>query len=120
MVLNILSVCVTVLVLSLHFKDHIAAPPAWLDKVLLRSGKRVSPENILEVKEAMQSEIDLSMEKKECPGSAPVKGSAGCEVNKNREKWKEAAKAINDISFYIFLFGFITMNVVCAILWMQG
>ena len=110
MVLNILSVCVTVLVPSLHFKDHIAAPP----------GKRVSPGNILDVKDTMQSEFNLSTEKKDCPGSAPVKGSPGWEVNnKNREKWKEAAKAIN-ISFYIFLLGFLIMNVVCAILWMQG
>ena len=117
MVVNILSVCVTVLVLYLHHKDPYTQPPAWLENLLLRKPVKVGSKSIM-VKEQSLSVMESTKNKVE---SNTINWKASCDCqDKNSDKWKEIASVINKISFFLILFVSIIVAIICAIIWANG
>ena len=116
MLMNILSVCTTVIVLSIYFTDPASELPPWLDKLVLRKTIKEVPKAIM-VKE--QKDPDMDSAENKGPGNphfAGWKNDNTVVVN----KWKKAAKLVNGFFFYAFLIMLIVMDVGCAILWSLG
>ena len=121
MVVNILSVCVTVLVLYLHHKDPYTQPPAWLQNLLLRKQVKVGSKTIM-VKEQNLSVMESSGNKAESTSTnwkASMEKKCDCQ-NKTSDKWKEIASVINKMSFFLILFAAMIMAIICAIIWGRG
>ena len=112
MLMNILSVCATVLVLSIYYTDPASDLPSWLNKLVMKKNVKVVPGTIT-VKEQKNPDMD---------SGDKAAGHADWE-NDNRvvlNKWKEAAKSLNRIFFYVFLVMFVVMDVGCCIMWSLG
>ena len=124
MLMNMLSVCVTVLVLHLHHKDPYPQPPAWLENLLLRKPIKVGSETVF-VKEQNTSERESPHNEavSPCINYAKWKGTMGekgnCKVQ-NSEKWKDIAGVINRISFLVFISASTIIFIVFATLWSVG
>ena len=115
MLMNMLSVCATVIVLSIYFTDPASELPSWLNKLVMRKTVKVVPETIT-VKEQNDPDMDSADKTAGYPHTAELKNDNRVVLN----KWKEAAKSLNRIFFYVFLVMFAVMDVGCCIVWSLG
>ena len=108
MMVNVLSVCVTVLVLALHLTEPTTQVPLWLDKLLSKSKHKVFCQD--------QNVQDIS--------NMSMSNTYGKGKKDNRSlivaTWKSVAKFVNAFFFYMFLCASILMIIVCSILWGQS
>ena len=117
MSLNVFSVCMTVLILSLHWMEPFSEVPAWLARLLLTANRKVNHHVVTHVKGINQKETQIppKIPEAHCP----------CCTKQNGEKrsadgeWKEVAKALNKLSFYVSLAVSVIMIIVCLSLWSQ-
>ena len=131
MVLNMLSVCVTVFILSMHFTEPTPEVPAWLAKLTLRPKMEVEPCDGLQVqKETTRDENQTCQTNARCSQreetkdnriSVPHEVVAGPKANGNAdeaiEKWRKVGKVLNRFFYYLFLSTFTLTTVVFTIIW---
>ena len=144
MVLTFLSVCSTVLVLSIHLREALGDVPPWVERLLtLTSYKKptnnVSPDNIQDV----DNNVLQLVEAEELTGNHFVsKREGGCETkvfsdilhelkkitkkmekkaNEDmlQEKWREVAIALNKMLGYILLVCLVIMVFTCFGMWLR-
>ena len=107
MTVNVLSVCVTVLVLALHLAEPTFHVPSWIDKLL--SKQQVSSQD-----QKVQDISNMSMSNTNGIAMQGIKDNQNLMIV---AKWKSVAKFVNAVFFYMFLCASILMIIVCGILW---
>ena len=109
MMVNVLSVCVTVLVLALHLTEPTTQVPLWLDKLLSKSKHKVFCQD-----QNVQDISNMSM------SNTNGKGMKDNQSLMIVATWKGVARFVNAVFFYMFLCASVLMIIVCSILWGQS
>ena len=122
MVLSVLSVCMTVLVLNIHHMGPLPDIPPWVYTLffMFKQKHGVQKKNQVEegsitLQPADDSVADTCSDER-LDRSGFEKKAEKIEV---QEKWKDIASIINKGFFYIFLFVFFLLMIICSSLWVQ-
>ena len=131
MVLNVLSICVTVLVLAMYFAEHTSEVGIYCQREgknrtqVFKSHRMRQKENgnIFHIEDhIIDNESHLHTK---CPGGkvCNLAEMKVCEVTKQKRNekvnWREMARIVNKVFFYIFVLTSALMMCVCSILWYQ-
>ena len=114
MILNVLSVCLTVLVLTMHYADPTSEVPAWIVQWLVKFRKRAVH------KIQVQEGINVA------DPTAFVSQNATDQVITQDEKanrcwkWKELANVVNNVCFGVIALAYLVMVCFCGTLWSQA
>ena len=123
MVMNVLSVCVTVLILALHHADPSTEVPAWLYNLLFRRSKvgLTERDQIQEITgiEKRCNETESYVHCLKCEGSKSTELGQNHVQMDNARKWQNVARILNKIFFWVFLVAFVIMLIVCIALWLH-
>ena len=119
MVMSVVSVCTTVLVLAMHFADHIPDVPLWLEKLLLKNNTKVG--NKIMEEDARNTKLEVmsvsSLDENRIPNPGLIDKSEDNQENVIKEKWKRLARIVNKVFFVIFVAAYVIMIVTCAVIW---
>ena len=123
MVLSVLSVCMTVLVLNIHHMGPLPDIPPWVYTVFFtlrkkhhKQQKNKMEDSCITVQPAHECVADTCSDER-LDRSGFEKKAEKIEV---QEKWKDIASIINKGFFYIFLFVFFLLMIICSSLWVQS
>ena len=139
MVLSVISVCMMVLVLNIHHMGPLPDIPPWVYTVFftLRQKHHKQQKNKVEdgcilVQPADDCKADI-LSDRVLDGQMSLLADILAELRWLRsglekkteevevqEKWKDVARIINKLFFYIFLLAFILLVIICSILWAQS
>ena len=138
MVLSVISVCMTVLVLNIHHMGPLPDIPPWVYALFftLRQKHHKQQKNKVEDSCIIVQPADCKADKlsdKVLDGQISLLADIFAELRWHRsglekkteeeevqEKWKDVARIINKLFFYIFLLAFILLVIICSIIWAQS
>ena len=138
MLLNALSVCVTVLVLNLHHRQSVNDVPKWLERFLgsrwmkgsqvhaskLKMTDDVTPDDEAESRSEITKNADAtySVLSSILDEMKKVRDDAKDRANEEviRLKWKVIAEAVNSVLCAVYIFSGLVTSILCVVLWYQG
>ena len=139
MILNALSICVTVLVLNLHHKQSVNDVPKWLERFCGSRWRKGSQVHALTLK--MTEDVTAADEAepteeivKNDDATYSVLSSILDEIKKGKDeaknlvkeeemmrlKWRAIAEAVNTVLCAVYIFAGVVTSIACVVLLYQG
>ena len=131
--LNVLSICVTVLVLNLHHRESVTHVPKWLERLLgsrwrsllQKKGTKVDVLTLIKTEDVNpddEAESSLS-ETRNDNEMKKARDTAKKQVKEEETlslKWRDVAEAVNAVLCAVYIFAGVIASTACFVPWYQG